>query len=399
MSRLRIVVVMVEPPLPFGNAAARWFYVLLKGLVERGHAVTAFAACSKPGEIEEAHAVFPASSYDLRLYPFPARRGFSAKLETLRRPYSYMFGENLRRDLSAELARGVDVLHLETTWSGWVGLDHVDRALLNVLNLYEIDLSARPPGSPIDRFRRRAVFQAERKLLRRFRHISTLTPRLTEQVRRINPRAAVHTVPLGMDLSLYPFEDDPRPRAPVVGLIGSFDWEPTLSAGERLITRLWPAIRRRVPDARLQIVGRRARAALGGLATAPEIALFEDVAEVIPYFRTTDALVYAPGPASGMKVKVMEAFALGTPVVTNADGVEGLPVRDGVHAGLAEDDAGLVERAVALLTDPERRVHQRREARSLVEGHCHPLPVLDRLEQVYATLPHLAKGSAGGRLG
>ena len=51
MAPLRIVLVMIEPPLPFGNAAARWYYVLLRGLVARGHRVTAFAACSKPGEI------------------------------------------------------------------------------------------------------------------------------------------------------------------------------------------------------------------------------------------------------------------------------------------------------------------------------------------------------------
>ena len=54
MSPLRIVLLMIEPPLPFGNAAARWFYVLLRGLVERGHNVTAFATCSKPEEMARA---------------------------------------------------------------------------------------------------------------------------------------------------------------------------------------------------------------------------------------------------------------------------------------------------------------------------------------------------------
>ena len=390
MRPLRVVLVLVEPPLPFGKAAARWYYVLLKGLVERGHAVTAFAACSRLDEIEEARALFPSPDYDLRLYPFPARSGIAAKLETLRRPYSYMFGETLRRDLEAELTKGVDVLHLETTWCGWVGLDHVDRALVNVLNLYAIDLAARPPASLLDGLRRHLVCRAERKLLRHFRQLSTLTPRLTEEVGRINGRAAIHTVPLGMDLSLYPFEADAPPRPPVVGLIGSFDWEPTLSAGERLVTRLWPEVQRQVPEARLQIIGRQARAALGRLATAPGIDLFEDVPEIIPYFRSTDVLLYAPGPASGMKVKVLEAFALGTAVVTNADGVEGLAAEDGVHAGLAEDDAGLIRRTVELLSDPGRRANQRTAARALMEATCDSRPVLDRLERVYATLPHLA---------
>src|ERR1700759_488474 len=65
MAARRVVLVMIEPPVPFGNAAARWYYVLLRGLVERGHRVTAFAACSKPKEVEEARALFPGPDYAL----------------------------------------------------------------------------------------------------------------------------------------------------------------------------------------------------------------------------------------------------------------------------------------------------------------------------------------------
>jgi glycosyltransferase involved in cell wall biosynthesis len=172
----------------------------------------------------------------------------------------------------------------------------------------------------------------------------------------------------------------------VVGLIGSFRWHPTYWAGVRLLCRLWPEIKRRVPRARLQIVGRRARAALGDLAQGPDISVFEDVPDTIPYFRTLDVLLYAPSRGSGMKVKVLEALALGVPVVTTSEGVEGLPAQDGMHAGVCEDDDGLIERTVALLNDPERRRRQRVAARTLVEAHCSPAPTLDHLERVYATL-------------
>ena len=90
---MRIVIVMVEAPVPFGKAVARWYAVLLRGLVARGHRVTAFAACSDLGQMAEAARLFPAPTYDLRLYAFSQRRGPLAKLETLRRPHSYPFGE------------------------------------------------------------------------------------------------------------------------------------------------------------------------------------------------------------------------------------------------------------------------------------------------------------------
>jgi len=388
MSR-RIVVLLSDLPLPFGNAAARWYYVLLRGLVERGHRVTAFVVGPEGRRAAEVAELFPAPGYDVRLYDPPRRSGLFARLESLRRPYSYPFGPDLRRDLHAELARGFDVLHAELTWTGWLALGHADRAVVNVHSLYQIDLSQTAAGSAVDRLRQLSVFRAERALLRRFPTILTLTPRLTDAVRRISPRSSVHTNPLGIDLSLYPFEPDGRPRGepgPVVSLIGSFNWEPTLSAGRRLLTRLWPEIVRRVPDARLQVVGRVARAALGALATGPGVSVHEDVPDTIPYFRGTDVLLYAPGPATGMKVKVLEAFALGVPVVTNADGVEGLPAADGVHAGLAEDDAGLIDRTVALLAAPARRARMRRDARALVEAHCSPGPVLDRLEAIHSEI-------------
>src|SRR4051812_11282598 len=81
LSGCRIILVLNEPPLPFGGAAARWYYVLLKGLVERGHRVTAFATYAHPVEADDARQLFPSGTYDLRLYPHPIRRGWSAKIQ------------------------------------------------------------------------------------------------------------------------------------------------------------------------------------------------------------------------------------------------------------------------------------------------------------------------------
>jgi glycosyltransferase involved in cell wall biosynthesis len=389
----RILLVLTDPPLPFGDAAARWYYVLMRGLVERGHDVTAFVVCGDHEQASEVSERFPASGYDVRLYAPSARRGPLRKLETLRRPYSYRFSPELRRDLDTELARGADVLHLEQLWCGWLGLEHVDRAVLSVHYLFDIDFSDQPPASLIDHLRRGMTLRAERHLLRRYPTIATLTPRLSDRVHQLSPRSRVHTVPLGLDVSLYPFEPgESATHDPVVGLIGSFRWHPTYWAGVRLLTKLWPEIKHRVPRARLQIVGRRARAALGDLASGPDISVAEDVADTIPYFRALDVLLYAPSRGSGMKVKVLEAFALGVPVVTTSEGIEGLPAQDGVHAGVCDDDEGLIERTVALLHDPERRGRQRVAARALLEAHCTPGPTLDRLEQVYATLTRADRG-------
>src|SRR5207302_3925161 len=85
-SMARIVLAMIEPPLPFGNAAARWYYVLLRGLVRRGHAVTAFAACSNSQDISQVQRLFSSPQYDLRCYPTRTTSSFGEKIESFIRP-------------------------------------------------------------------------------------------------------------------------------------------------------------------------------------------------------------------------------------------------------------------------------------------------------------------------
>ena len=381
MTPLRVVLVMIEPPLPFGNAAARWFYVLLRELVARGHRTTAFAVCSKEKEIDDARLLFPAPNYDLRVYPFPHRSGLKAKLETLRRPFSYMFSPELKGDLARELAAGYDILHLEQLWCGWVGLGHTQKSLVNVHFLHSIDLAEAKTG----RLEKWLMTRAERRLLRGYSRVSALSGRLSDEVRRINSRAAVSVVPLGIDASLYPYiADDRRATQPVVSVIGSMNWYPTRSAAVRLLTRLWPEIKRRVPNARVQIVGWQARSALKEFLKMPDLTIEEDVPDIRPYFERTGIMLYAPSQGSGMKIKILESFGFGVPVVTTSEGVEGLPAVDGVHAGVCDDDAGLIDRAVALLTNPVVQNRQRQAARELLESHCGPKPTVDAIERIYA---------------
>ena len=132
------------------------------------------------------------------------------------------------------------------------------------------------------------------------------------------------------------------------------------------------------------IVGRDAHRVLRGHLHRSSVQILDNVADIAPYFHALDVLLYAPPRGSGMKVKVMEAFAFGTPVVTSTAGAEGIPIQDGTHAGLSDDDEGLVERTVTLLEDADRRERYRHAARQLIEQHCAPGLAVDRLESVYA---------------
>ncbi|MDB9308643.1 glycosyltransferase family 4 protein [Aphanizomenon sp. CS-733/32] len=381
---LRILLLIPVPPLPFGGAASRWFYVLIRGLVARHHNVTVFVVCNQLEEIDKVYHFFPKPEYDLRCYLIPKRIGIISKIETLQRPYSYIFSHELKKDLAGEIVKSYDILHCEIIWSGWLALEHRERAIVNIHYLFSLDRTFEDNKSLETRFRNFFTHRAEQKLLKAFPKIITLSERLSKHIQTINPQAQIYTVPLGIDFSLYPFAQQKQVNSqPIVGLIGSFNWTPSYTAAERLLTRLWPQIKRRVPNAKLQIVGRSAKDALAEFTDIEDLEIYQDVPDTLPYFANMDVMLYAPISGSGMKVKVMEAFALGTPVVTNTDGVEGMPAVDGIHAGICEDDQGLIDRTVKLLNNPNIRQERRVKARELLEIYCSPQVTVDQIERIY----------------
>jgi glycosyltransferase involved in cell wall biosynthesis len=186
-----------------------------------------------------------------------------------------------------------------------------------------------------------------------------------------------------------------RRHAPTVSLIGQMGWYPSYSAAVRLLTRLWPRIKQRVPAARLEIAGWSARRALREYCGLEDVEIFEDIPSVEEFFGRSSVFVYAPLRGSGMKVKVLEAMAFGVPVVTTDEGVEGIPAEDRVHARICNDDEGLIERTVEILKDQRLAEAQRGAARELVTTHCSPIRVVDQIERIYERMT----GARGGRRG
>ncbi len=132
---LNIVLVLIEPPLPFGNAASRWFYVLIKELNARGHKLRTFVACSKEEEIDKTREIFSVDEHDIRFYLFPRNRTLRDRIKSVLYPHSFKFSEQMKIDLQSELAKGFDILHIEQLWAGWLGLDFPMKALINVHHL------------------------------------------------------------------------------------------------------------------------------------------------------------------------------------------------------------------------------------------------------------------------
>jgi glycosyltransferase involved in cell wall biosynthesis len=281
------------------------------------------------------------------------------------------------------LAQGYDVLHLEQMATGWLGVD-VPRALLNVHYFDVIDRGHRENMSFGER---KALWQAQRatkQLLHRVENIRLLTPRLKEIAESINPGGHYWVVPLALDTALY--DMPPLVEEPTVGLIGSMHWEPSRSAAERLIARIWPLVKQRIPRAKLYIAGWNAAKYLEKYSSQPDLTLVNNLAHPSEFFSKAAVMVYAPSQGSGMKVKVMESMAYGVPVVTTWEGVEGIDYQNGRECWVAETDEELAGKVCRLLENSVERQQMRDAARTLIEQRYSPRPVVDKMISVYRQL-------------
>ena len=172
---------------------------------------------------------------------------------------------------------------------------------------------------------------------------------------------AVHTVPNGVARPDAAGAEDPRPT---VIFAGTLDYPPNVDAVAWAAASVWPGIRARVPDARWVIAGRRPVAAVRALDGRNGIEVRGEVADMAAELHAAWVALAPMRTGTGIKNKVLEAWACARPAVMTRRACNGLVVPPG-HAGLVQDGAaGMAEAAAALLRDADARRRLGRAARA-----------------------------------
>ena len=159
-------------------------------------------------------------------------------------------------------------------------------------------------------------------------------------------------VPNGVDTAR--FKPTPLPDAPTLVFTGTLSWAPNIDGLTWFCTDVLPLVRARVPEVRLDIVGREPLPAVQELARSPMVAVHADVPSVVPWLEQARVAVVPLRIGSGTRIKALEAMAAGRPVAGTSVGLEGLGIEDGVHAAVADDPPSLAAAVVELLLDDDR---------------------------------------------
>jgi len=153
----------------------------------------------------------------------------------------------------------------------------------------------------------------------------------------------------GIDTSRYEFR--PCDREPNTMLfLGSFRHGPNQEALAWFISRVLPSVTRRLPEARLVVVGSDPPPphSLPEASNIELVGFVEDVREPLGRYAVFLCPILS---GSGVRVKLLEAFAAGIPVVSTTVGAEGLTRCDGEICALADDPETFADRVIELLAN------------------------------------------------
>jgi len=136
----------------------------------------------------------------------------------------------------------------------------------------------------------------------------------------------------------------------------TFTYPPNLVAAEILINQIYPRLQQIYSQCRLILVGRNPPKSMKEVAQRdPGILVTGIVPDIRPYLSAASVVIVPLWEGGGTRLKILEAFAAGRPVVSTTKGAEGLRVRDGEHLLIRDTVEELVAGVCQLWSEPSLR--------------------------------------------
>lgn len=152
-----------------------------------------------------------------------------------------------------------------------------------------------------------------------------------------------------------------------VAFIGGMDWMPNREGVEWFLKNVWTRVVEQVPDAKFYLAGRNfpdeiKNLQVKGLVVVGEVEdakqfIFSKSISIVPLFA-----------GSGMRVKIIEAMALGRAVISTTVGAESISYSNGKDILIADDAKGFAQAVINVLKDNELRTQLGQNAQQLIDS-------------------------------
>jgi glycosyltransferase involved in cell wall biosynthesis len=214
----------------------------------------------------------------------------------------------------------------------------------------------------------------------------TVSPEELDWIRHeLAPRTAVgRYVPNGTDVDAA---NPTRPEPFRVIYTGSVRYRANREAVEYLAKDVWPDLVKRLPDAKLVVTGELPLATeAAGLASLRHVNLAGLINDYRNFVASSGALAVPLRSGGGTRIKVLDALALGCPVVASPKAVEGLDLQEGTEVIVARSAAEFTDSLVSVLTDQRLRSQLARNGRQAAQRYSWPTAQRKFVQVVEAAL-------------
>jgi glycosyltransferase involved in cell wall biosynthesis len=189
------------------------------------------------------------------------------------------------------------------------------------------------------------------------------------------------TIPAGLDLRDYPVS--PLPPGPSLFYIGALDWLPNQEGLKWFLEEVLGRLAREIPGIRLHLAGRNAPGFVERLLRHDRVTYHGEVEDAGEFIRSGRIMVAPLLTGSGIRIKILEAMALGRPVVTTPIGIEGIPAEPGRQVLVARDPESFKDHLVHLISNEEFARRIAGEGRKLIQENFDTFRLSDRLTRFF----------------
>ncbi len=204
------------------------------------------------------------------------------------------------------------------------------------------------------------------------------------------PNLNVSIVPNGVDEKFFKFTKKSGSHKSIFLFVGNFKWLQNREAVMILVKQIWPQISAKLPQARLWIVGRYPGDEI--LALGDErvkiMSDIDDIRDVYKQAHLMIAPIYGPG---GTRYKILEAMAVGVPVITTPQGIEGLGVRNRKEAIIEASWEKMAQAALNLIANKNKYGEIAKNANEFVRRNYNWTDIGKKLDEIYLEVAHHEK--------
>jgi len=207
-----------------------------------------------------------------------------------------------------------------------------------------------------------AARRLEQRLLPRFDGVLVTSEHDAERVRPLVSDSTIIVYPNALPEVPAPAREETN----AIAFSGNLEYSPNIEAVRFFRDRIWPRLRSR-PGLKWRIIGKNAHAVRALVAGDSQIELTGFVDDAIAALATAQVAVVPVLSGSGTRVKILEAWAAATPVVSTTAGAEGLIISSGEDLVVADDPREFATKVSQLLDSPEERRRIGAQGRRLYE--------------------------------